>query len=75
MSTALHTPGRWTTREWSDIEHCTRQARTFRAYAEAGRRHGNEAQRLGMECSARNYERDVRRYARAAITKATRSTS
>jgi hypothetical protein len=65
----------WTARDWSEIEHCARQARTLRAYAAAGKRHGNEPQRLGMECSAKNYERELRRFARAAIASATQEAS
>lgn len=68
---AKQTLSHWTEREWSEIEHAARQARTFRAYAEAGKRASNESQRLGMECGARNYEREVRKFARAAIKKAT----
>lgn len=63
MTAATH----WTEREWRDIEHAARQARTYRAYAAAGKRAGNEPQRLGMECGARNYEREVRKFARAAM--------
>lgn len=68
---AQQTREHWTAKEWSEIEHAARQARTFRAYAAAGLRAGNEPQRLGMMCSARNYERDIRRFARTAITRAT----
>lgn len=62
----------WTSAEWADIEHAARQARTYRAYAAAGERAGNHAQRSAMAGSAQAYELKVRRFARLAIRNATR---
>jgi hypothetical protein len=66
---ALMSPAMWTPSEWDSIEHAARQVRTCRSFEAAGHLTGNEPQRLGMRCSARRYEGEVRRFARLAIAK------
>lgn len=65
----------FTRQEWNQIVTAARQARTFRAYEAAGRRAGNETQRLSMAVSARAWEREVRRFAKSAMAKASASAS
>jgi hypothetical protein len=53
----------WTARQWASIERSAAQARTFRAYAAAGKKFHNPRQHYAMAESAHHYEREIRRFA------------